>query len=183
MDKEMICKDLTTKADDARCEKKCTKVIFVWGFCRNYSNCTLFQPRQCGKHKCNQLCCIEVDHVCHLLCNRMLFCGIHRCEETCHRGRCASCWRSSFDELYCECGGSVTYPPVPCGAKPPKCDHPCSRLRSCGHEVLHNCHTGPCPPCTILCKRWCHGKHEQRGTILCHQDDFSCGLPCGKLIF
>lgn len=26
MDREIACQDLTTKADDARCEKKCTKV-------------------------------------------------------------------------------------------------------------------------------------------------------------
>lgn len=26
MDRDIACKDVTTKADDARCEKKCTKV-------------------------------------------------------------------------------------------------------------------------------------------------------------
>lgn len=45
---------------------------------------------------------------------------------------------------------------------------------------MHSCHTGPCPPCTVLTKRWCHGNHEQRGTIPCHQENFSCGLPCGR---
>lgn len=145
-----------------------------------FDSVNLFQKRQCAKHKCNQLCCIEIEHICPLPCNRMLSCGLHRCEETCHKGRCPPCWRTSFQELYCECGSSVLYPPIACGTRPPPCNQPCSRNRLCGHESHHNCHSGPCPPCTVFCRRWCHGKHEQRGTIPCHQDDFSCGLPCGK---
>ncbi|KAK9870469.1 hypothetical protein WA026_008028 [Henosepilachna vigintioctopunctata] len=162
MDKEMSCQQLTTKADDARCERKCTK------------------KRLCGKHKCNQRCCIQIDHVCPLPCNHLLSCGNHRCDLTCHSGRCKPCIETSFEELYCECGSSVLYPPVPCGTKPPVCDKPCGRRRNCGHDVNHTCHTGACPPCTILCKRWCYGNHEQRSTIPCHQENFSCGLPCGK---
>lgn len=141
---------------------------------------SILQKRSCCKHKCNQFCCIEVEHICPLPCNRLLSCGLHRCEETCHRGRCPPCWRTSFEELYCECGASVLYPPVACGTRPPPCSKPCSRRRDCGHEVNHNCHTGTCPPCTVLTKRFCYGKHEQRSTIPCHQGDFSCGLPCGK---
>ncbi|XP_056631026.1 protein shuttle craft [Diorhabda sublineata] len=162
MDKEIPCSELTTKADDARCQKKCTK------------------KRLCGKHKCNQLCCIEVEHVCPLPCNRLLSCGQHRCERTCHSGRCPPCEETSFEELFCECGASVLYPPIPCGTKPPNCSKPCSKPRPCGHEVNHSCHTGMCPPCTVLCKRWCYGHHEQRSAIPCHQEYFSCGLPCGK---
>ncbi|CAH0558067.1 unnamed protein product [Brassicogethes aeneus] len=164
MDKEMACRKLTTKADDARCEKKCTK------------------KRQCGKHRCNQRCCIEYEHVCPLPCNHQLSCGQHRCERTCHSGRCLPCLETSFDELHCECGASVIYPPVPCGTKPPFCEKACSRRSACGHPMTHQCHVGPCPPCAVLVKRWCHGKHEQRATIPCHQNDFSCGLPCGKAL-
>ncbi|XP_025832981.1 protein shuttle craft isoform X2 [Agrilus planipennis] len=162
MDKEMPCAKLTTRADDARCQKKCTK------------------KRSCGKHKCNQNCCIDIEHICPLPCSRMLSCGNHRCDRTCHKGRCPPCLQSSFDELYCECGTSVIMPPVPCGTRPPACSMPCSRTRSCGHDPLHSCHSGSCPPCTVLIKTWCYGQHEQRATIPCHQQSFSCGLPCGK---
>ncbi|KAJ8955604.1 hypothetical protein NQ318_001434 [Aromia moschata] len=162
MDKELRCSAVTTKADDARCEKKCTK------------------KRMCGKHRCNQRCCIEIEHFCPLPCNHQLSCGQHRCERTCHSGRCPPCIETSFEELYCECGASVLYPPIPCGTKPPPCYQQCSRPRPCGHDVHHNCHTGPCPPCTILSKKWCHGHHEQRSAIPCHQETFSCGLPCGR---
>ncbi|XP_023025615.2 nuclear transcription factor, X-box binding stc [Leptinotarsa decemlineata] len=162
MDKELSCLKLTTKADDARCEKKCIK------------------KRSCAKHKCNQRCCIEIEHICPLPCNHQLSCGQHRCERTCHSGRCPPCMETSFEELYCECGKSVLFPPIPCGTKPPSCSEPCSRQRPCGHEPNHSCHTGPCPQCTVLSKRWCYGKHEQRAAIPCHQQNFSCGLPCGK---
>ncbi|XP_065162921.1 protein shuttle craft [Atheta coriaria] len=160
MYKEIACRDLTTKADDARCQKKCTKM------------------RMCSKHKCNQFCCIEIEHRCPLSCNRNLSCGLHKCESNCHSGRCDPCWHTSFEELYCECGATVIYPPVPCGTRAPACTRPCSRVRPCGHEPHHMCHTGNCPPCTLFTTKLCHGGHESRGTIPCHQEDFSCGMPC-----
>lgn len=163
MDRELPCSQLTTKADDARCEKKCSK------------------KRSCAKHKCNQPCCIEIDHPCPLPCNHTLTCGLHRCEQLCHRGHCQPCWRTSFEELYCECGAEVLYPPIPCGTKPPPCTRPCSRPHDCDHPALHNCHSDAnCPPCSVLTPKYCYGKHELRKTIPCHQKDFSCGLPCGK---
>ncbi|XP_014472809.1 PREDICTED: protein shuttle craft [Dinoponera quadriceps] len=163
MDREIACRDLTSKADDARCEKRCKK------------------KRSCGKHNCNQLCCIDIEHICPLPCSKTLSCGRHKCEQRCHMGRCAPCWQSSFDELYCECGSEVIYPPVPCGTRRPACNRPCSRQHPCGHEVLHNCHSEPtCPPCSVLTQRWCHGKHELRKAVPCHVSEISCGLPCNK---
>uniref|UniRef100_A0A1B6EVN5 Protein shuttle craft n=1 Tax=Cuerna arida TaxID=1464854 RepID=A0A1B6EVN5_9HEMI len=165
MDQEIPCTELTTKADDARCQKKCTK------------------KRTCGKHKCNQMCCIDVDHLCPLPCNHMLSCGQHRCDQLCHRGHCQPCLRSSFEELFCECGSSVVLPPVPCGTKPPPCNKPCSRTHDCDHEVLHMCHSfTECPPCGILTSKYCHGKHELRKAVPCHLKEFSCGRPCGRAL-
>lgn len=96
-------------------------------------------------------------------------------------GRCSSCWETSFEELYCECGAEVIYPPIPCGTRRPTCNRPCSREHSCDHEVLHNCHSEPtCPPCSVLTQRWCHGKHELRKAVPCHVKEISCGLSCNK---
>uniref|UniRef100_A0A1B0CN35 Putative transcription factor nf-x1 n=1 Tax=Lutzomyia longipalpis TaxID=7200 RepID=A0A1B0CN35_LUTLO len=161
---EMIkCRKLTTRADDARCRRRCTK------------------KRNCGKHKCNQECCIDIDHVCPQPCTYTLSCGKHKCDKTCHPGHCDPCYRSSFQELSCECGATTIYPPVPCGTKKPVCDKPCSRQHPCSHEVLHNCHSAQqCPPCMLLTTKFCHGRHEQRKTIPCSQESFSCGLPCRK---
>lgn len=118
----------------------------------------------------------DIDHECPLKCTYTLSCGKHKCESTCHKGRCLPCYRSSFDELYCECGANVIYPPVPCGTKRPPCDKPCSRQHACDHEVTHNCHSAQnCPPCMAFTKKYCHGRHEQRNIIPCSQKDFSCG--------
>lgn len=163
MDQMVKCKQLTTRADDARCKKKCTK------------------KRSCGKHKCNMECCIEIDHICPLPCPSTLSCGKHKCERTCHPGHCLQCHRMSFHELQCECGAQVIYPPVPCGTKKPTCDKPCTRSHACSHSVLHNCHTAAvCPPCMLQTAKFCYGNHEQRRTIPCSQESFSCGMPCNK---
>ncbi|XP_067005926.2 protein shuttle craft isoform X2 [Anabrus simplex] len=161
IDREISCQELAVKGDDVRCERRCSK------------------KRSCGKHKCNQMCCIDIEHICPLVCNHMLSCGQHRCEELCHRGHCQPCWRTSFEELYCECGASVMYPPIPCGTRPPACTKPCSRQHECDHPALHNCHSEPtCPPCTVLVQRYCYGKHELRKSVPCHQTEISCGMPC-----
>ncbi|XP_034718109.1 transcriptional repressor NF-X1 [Etheostoma cragini] len=147
------------------CEKRCNK------------------KRSCGRHKCGELCCVNVEHKCHLICGYKLNCGLHRCQEPCHRGNCEPCWQSSFDELACDCGLTVLYPPIPCGTKPPECKNMCTRRHECDHPVFHNCHSEEkCPPCTYLTKKWCMGKHEQRSNIPCHLQDISCGLTCNKLL-
>ncbi|XP_043227759.1 protein shuttle craft-like [Amphibalanus amphitrite] len=163
MDREIACGELTTRADDARCQKRCTK------------------KRSCGRHKCGQECCILVEHPCPLTCGRRLTCGVHTCQQPCHVGQCRPCMEASFDELHCECGASVLYPPVACGTPRPPCDQPCSRAHPCGHPVLHSCHSQPeCPPCTQLMKKFCYGRHEERSSVPCHQTAVSCGRPCGK---
>ncbi|XP_017004346.2 protein shuttle craft [Drosophila takahashii] len=163
MDQMIKCRQLSSRADDARCKRRCTK------------------KRSCGKHKCNAECCIDIDHACPLPCNRTLSCGKHKCDQPCHRGNCPPCYRSSFEELYCECGAEVIYPPVPCGTKKPICKRPCSRSHPCEHPPQHNCHSAStCPPCMMFTTKFCHGNHEQRKTIPCSQPNFSCGLACGK---
>ncbi|NXG04460.1 NFX1 protein, partial [Sakesphorus luctuosus] len=147
------------------CDKRCNK------------------KRSCGRHKCNEVCCVDTEHKCSLVCGRKLNCGLHRCEEPCHRGSCQTCWQTSFDELTCYCGESVIYPPVPCGTQPPECKKTCTRPHDCDHPVYHSCHSEEkCPPCTYLTQKWCMGKHELRSNIPCHLTDISCGLRCNQML-
>uniref|UniRef100_UPI00398F0B0A transcriptional repressor NF-X1 isoform X3 n=1 Tax=Pristiophorus japonicus TaxID=55135 RepID=UPI00398F0B0A len=164
--KDVPCVNITKEADLLfLCDKRCNK------------------KRSCGRHKCNEVCCVDTEHKCLLLCGRKLNCGQHKCEEPCHRGNCQNCWQSSFDELTCHCGTSVIYPPVPCGTRPPECKNPCIREHECDHPVFHNCHSEEkCPPCTYLTQKWCMGKHEMRNNIPCHLTGISCGLACSKLL-
>ena len=60
---------------------------------------------------------------------------ISRCDDQCHRGDCRSCPNVSFDELPCQCGAQVAFPPIQCGAKPPQCDRTCTRNHECTHPV------------------------------------------------
>lgn len=190
---EMKCRDISAVNGDVRCKKKCQKT------------------KNCFRHKCNELCCIDISHICHSTCNKLLSCKKHRygkhnkslpssvvfmifkelycinylcrCQEFCHAGNCRPCSKVSFEELTCYCGASVLYPPINCAMPPPYCSEPCSRQHTCDHPVLHNCHIEPaCPPCVVLTTKWCHGLHEQRKTIPCYEESFSCGKPCGKIL-
>ncbi|KAG7176998.1 protein shuttle craft-like [Homarus americanus] len=162
MDRNVLCSELTAKADEVTCKKPCKKM------------------RHCSRHKCATRCCIDVDHLCTLVCGRMLSCGLHKCEEPCHRGNCPRCWQTSFEELTCHCGASVIYPPVPCGTKPPACENPCRRSQNCPHEASHLCHPDePCPPCTMLVDKQCFGNHKLMRRTLCYLTAVSCGGVCG----
>ncbi|CAH2106663.1 unnamed protein product [Euphydryas editha] len=160
--REVPCADLPDMLNNVLCQRKCNKKL------------------SCGRHRCRTACCDAQSHRCAVVCGRTLSCQLHRCEEFCHTGHCAPCPRVSFSELRCECGAEVVLPPVRCGTKPPACSAPCRRARACGHAPHHSCHSGDCPPCVVLTTKSCHGKHEERKTIPCSQEEFSCGLPCGK---
>lgn len=163
MDQEILCSELTTRADDARCQKRCQK------------------KRSCGRHKCGETCCIRVEHTCPLVCGKLMTCTQHRCEDECHMGNCSNCPRVSFDELSCHCGSSIIYPPIACGTKPPECQDICNREHGCVHSVTHKCHSEDnCPPCTQLTTKLCFGEHEERKNVACLVEGISCGKACGK---
>ncbi|XP_026556817.1 transcriptional repressor NF-X1 isoform X1 [Pseudonaja textilis] len=164
--KEVPCASLKNQVKvPFLCDKRCNKKL------------------SCGRHKCNETCCVDKEHKCSLICGRKLNCGIHRCEEPCHRGNCQKCWQTSFEELTCYCGGSVIYPPVPCGTRPPECKNSCTRPHECDHPVYHSCHSEEkCPPCTYLVQKWCMGRHELRSNIPCYLTDISCGLSCDRML-
>ncbi|GMK53524.1 hypothetical protein CspeluHIS016_0101100 [Cutaneotrichosporon spelunceum] len=114
-------------------------------------------------------------------------CGIHTCPKPDHKGACGRCLQASYDELICNCGHTVVYPPVACGTKV-NCVFPCARPDPpCGHpKTPHTCHEEPdCPPCPFLTAKPCAcGKDLAVKNIRCSQsqDRVSCGQVCGKLL-
>lgn len=68
-------KYISSPGESLLCERKCTK------------------KRKCGRHKCNQKCCVNKEHNCNIICGKKLSCGKHKCDEVCHAGFCRSCWR------------------------------------------------------------------------------------------
>ncbi|KAJ3128279.1 FKBP12-associated protein [Nowakowskiella sp. JEL0407] len=144
------------------------------------------QQKQCKRHRCMEKCCeIVGQHACELVCGKMLKCGKHTCMNQCgHEGRCHDCFEGvSFDELRCNCGRTVRYPPIPCGAAVPTCSHPCTRELACGHESLspHNCHpdSESCPPCVRFVSRQCACGKRTLTNIPCSRQGLpSCGQMC-----
>lgn len=157
----------------------------------------------CGRHKCGERCCsgeknsierrkakntnmddIEPEHICLRVCDRLLKCGMHRCQKTCHKGPCSTCLEAIFEEIKCSCGRTVLQPPQPCGTRPPECRFNCTRARSCGHNVPHNCHTDDvsCPKCPFLLSKKCMCGKQIMTNQPCWLADVRCGKPCGKLL-
>ncbi|OAX79251.1 hypothetical protein ACJ72_06432 [Emergomyces africanus] len=167
----------------------------------------------CGRHTCGERCCpgerkaierqatkrklkslnvvvnrpndddIEAEHICTRLCGRMLKCSKHTCEELCHKGSCGTCREAVFEEISCNCGRSVLYPPLPCGTQPPPCHYECARPKSCGHpQTSHNCHTDDesCPKCPFLTEKRCLCAKKTLKNQPCWLTDPRCGLVCGK---
>ncbi|KAJ5902244.1 hypothetical protein N7495_002772 [Penicillium taxi] len=163
----------------------------------------------CSRHTCSERCCpgetkaierqalrrklkahlrpsdedFEAEHICTRICGRMLKCGRHTCPELCHKGPCNTCRDAVFEEISCNCGRSVLYPPQPCGTKPPPCSRPCDRPKVCGHpQTAHNCHTDDetCPKCPFLTDKDCLCGKRVMKNVPCWLSDTRCGQICGK---
>lgn len=166
----------------------------------------------CGRHACGERCCpgerksierlatkrklkslmvanqfddddIEAEHICTRVCGRTLKCSTHQCEELCHKGSCSTCREAIFEEVSCNCGRSVLYPPQPCGTKPPVCNFNCERPKRCGHpQTQHNCHPDEesCPKCPFLTEKRCLCWKKVLKNQPCWLVDARCGLICGK---
>ncbi|CAK5272386.1 unnamed protein product [Mycena citricolor] len=171
--------------------------------------------RACGRHRCGRICCPlasvavlqqqknkskrhraaaaqeglgeEVGglHECDIVCGKVLGCGLHRCEMKDHKGPCAPCLMSSFEELICPCGRTVLEPPIPCGTLI-QCSYQCPLpAPPCGHpRTSHLCHstTQACPPCPFLTTKTCMCGKKEVGNVRCSQERVACGNVCGKLL-
>ncbi|KAK2746838.1 FKBP12-associated protein [Myotisia sp. PD_48] len=166
----------------------------------------------CGRHACGEQCCsgerksierlatkrklrslniirqmeeedIEPEHICTKICGRLLKCQLHRCEELCHKGSCRTCPNAIFDEVSCNCGRSILYPPLPCGTRPPPCSMPCTRPKACGHPpTRHDCHLDDesCPKCPFLTEKRCLCGKRVLKNQPCWLAEPRCGQVCGK---
>ncbi|KAI9247058.1 hypothetical protein BY458DRAFT_68498 [Sporodiniella umbellata] len=158
--------------------------------------------RNCGRHQCGAVCCPAVKvngksrkgteflHDCSNTCNKLLSCGIHDCQERCHKGKCPPCLEAVFEDVTCHCNRTRLEPPVRCGTKLPDCQYSCIRPNPCGHVrfLNHNCHPDeePCPPCPVLVSRHCQCGKTELKNVPCYRESPRCGrpcespLPCGK---
>ena len=115
------------------------------------------------------------------VCARFFDCGIHQCEEPCHRPspQQSECPRSPSRVTHCPCGKSTiapftsversqhtfTVPQIPSPLAPPHARNP---NKMCSHPSQAKCHTRPRPPCTIETTRSC-GCGRTTRSLPCHQ--------------
>jgi transcriptional repressor NF-X1 len=188
---EVACRCQTTSFKD-NCANVCKEAGGEPPLCDR----TCKSIRNCGRHPCGVECCpamkvkgkrktgTEFAHDCPLKCDQLLPCGMHRCQDMCHKGKCLPCLEATFDEVTCHCTRTRLEPPVRCGTKLPACPHPCIRPNPCGHIrfLNHNCHPDeePCPPCPALVTRHCLCGKTELKNVPCYRESPRCGRPCQK---
>ncbi len=120
--------------------------------------------------------------MCNQVCDKLLNCGIHHCTQTCHNGPCMPCGHIYMEPLVCPCGRTVIPPPYRCGSKDIECKYPCTKTCCNGHNGFppHNCHEGPCPPCTALMDKLCVGQHQLIHNVPCWNEEITCNNICGR---
>ncbi|KAI0674405.1 hypothetical protein C8Q78DRAFT_966649 [Trametes maxima] len=149
---------------------------------------------------------------CEHTCDRPFDCGIHRCAKPCHppSPTPVPCPRSPSAVTHCPCGKHpLTQDSAPffphgtrlvraaCTDPIPTCESTCMKpLEGCEHVCSSRCHTGPCPPCSIVVVRPCRCGSSTR-EIRCSEDqarararehgesgpdvEILCERPCGAL--
>ncbi|KAI3384659.1 hypothetical protein SNEBB_009036 [Seison nebaliae] len=142
------------KMENLNCRKKCNVLL------------------TCQKHRCGNICCSDIYHVCHKFCRKTLNCGKHECNEPCHKDKCKKCPEFEYVERRCFCQETIMPPPIPCGAPDIECKFPCSLPKDCPHETKHSCHNPEkdCPKCTEkVIPLFCVGGHVNYQELAYHQ--------------
>lgn len=159
--------------------QKCITALFK---CQKICNVL----KSCGRHRCSSACCDTRGnpdvHECLLNCGRQLRCGVHACQQLCHRGACKPCPVMHWQDLSCTCGHTVLPPPQPCGTPLPECFQPCSIVQDCGHSTTHPCHPRDqvCQPCKTLIDKVCGCGRRLIRNVPCSSTVVSCAQVCGR---
>uniref|UniRef100_A0A2P2KQA3 NF-X1-type domain-containing protein n=1 Tax=Rhizophora mucronata TaxID=61149 RepID=A0A2P2KQA3_RHIMU len=140
----------------------CPKLVKAKCFCGKIED-----VRRCG-HKLFS---------CSNVCNKLLDCRIHKCNEICHDGPCPPCHVRG--DYRCRCGKKQEE--RECCERDFLCENPCKRLLDCGKHVCERgCHSGECGECPFRGKRTCPcGKRAYEG-IPCDVVVPPCGATCDK---
>lgn len=163
--------------------------------------CKAFAPARrcpCGKQVITTRCSDRKSVLtCGQRCDKLLACGRHRCEQTCHVGPCDPCDVLVNASCFCKkkievvlCGDMVVKGEINADDGVFSCSSICAKKLGCGNHFCDDiCHPGSCGECDLLpskIKTCCCGKtrlKEDRKSCLdpistCSQ---TCGksLPCG----
>ncbi|KAJ6373772.1 hypothetical protein OIU78_029455 [Salix suchowensis] len=123
---------------------------------------------------------------CNATCGKMLDCGNHMCDETCHPGPCGDCELMPARVGSCHCGKtSLQEERKSCLDPIPTCTQICGKSLPCGmHRCKGVCHSGDCAPCLVSVTQKCRcGSTSQ--TVECYKttsenEKIMCEKPCGR---
>lgn len=113
--------------------KPCDKVILVDCYCKKSQKSIACSEMNKGNHVLS----------CNKICGKLLNCGKHRCQKTCHDGPCEECPIKVMTE--CHCG--LEEKELKCGEEF-SCEAICNEKLDCGHHTCKlKCHKGKCMEC------------------------------------
>lgn len=139
------------------------------------------------------LCC---NH--YLFVFRVLKCGNHRCEQSCHPGECQPCSLLPESVTTCPCGKAPLselqdpdHPRESCLDTVPTCDAICDKPLKCGpkdaaHTCAMVCHSGPCGGCkrTTIVNCRCGAQTESlpcsEAMEFSEEHPYTCTRKCNK---
>ncbi|XP_055376175.1 NF-X1-type zinc finger protein NFXL1 [Condylostylus longicornis] len=133
----------------------------------------------CGKSKPKTVRCFNKTWNCNIKCQKLLPCGIHKCEEVCHAtGKCPPCKKQSRQK--CQCGSEATQ--KNCSELVWHCKKVCNKTYSCGlHKCRKVCHADDCGDCPLGLPRSCPcGKNKI--VAPCSEAVEPCGDNCQKVL-
>ena len=151
---------------------------------------TTIKDCHCGKARISYICNTD-GVVCGNICDKVLNCGIHKCEQLCHAGECETC--QIVIKRTCNCNNKCSIEAL-CGSeigiRKYFCGNICGKSLECmNHNCENLCHDGKCQSCQwspetkLSC--WCE-KHSVRELIgrerySCLDPIPSCGERCLKI--
>ncbi|KAL3512112.1 hypothetical protein ACH5RR_024829 [Cinchona calisaya] len=123
---------------------------------------------------------------CSSICENILGCGNHVCNDICHPGPCGECDLLPKKIKTCCCGKTrLKEDRKSCLDPISTCTQTCGKTLPCGvHHCKEMCHSGVCAPCPVLVTQKCRCGSTSR-TVECYKttaesEKFTCDKPCGQ---
>lgn len=150
------CGEICGKQRQGDCPHPCTIQCHP-GHCPPCATLGPLKTCFCGKLQYRSRCGMkDQGKSCGEICNKKLNCGIHLCQEVCHKGECQPC--KIIVNQSCYCGklkedrlcGSGKLDETFTGHRTFSCNELCNRPLTCAkHRCPKKCHPGTCGECTL----------------------------------
>lgn len=121
---------------------------------------------------------------CDSVCDEFYSCKIHKCKSKCHGHVESQCPFAPKPHETCFCGKMELHRKV-CTDKFEQCTNVCDKLMSCGHKCQKICHSGKCPPCSVLVPGVSCRCRSQRMDLPCSiykNDTIICDTVCKHML-